>query len=468
MEKINKIKNKTFFQKGAMIVYLVVIIFIFSVVMIPLLGIILGQINVLKSAVLREQSLNIAEAGINYYQWRLAHFPNDYTDGTGESGPYEHSYYDRDNQKLVGKFSLEIIPPSVGSTILTIKSTGWTNENPDIKRSIIVRYGVHSLSKYAFLSNDVIWIGDTENVSGLMHSNNGIRFDGIGNAPITSSKSTYICPSSQGSPCPTTKPGVWGSASQFVQNFWQFPVPAVDFSSLTLDLSSMKNLSQNGGVYLPPSNKHGYSLVFRSDGKIDFYKVRNVNSHTKGKDTKGRERADYTDYKNRDFEFTSNIPLNGIIYVEDNVWVEGVVNGRATVVSAKLPYNEKSAPNIYIPKNIVYNTKDGSSVLGLFSQKDIVVSYDSPKNLEINAAMIAQNGAGQFFYYNGVIKENITIYGSLISFGQWTWSWVTSSGLYVSGYPNTNFTYDANLLYSPPPYFPLSSSGYQQLDWKSN
>jgi hypothetical protein len=33
-----------------------------------------------------EQSLSIAEAGINYYRWHLAHSPQDYTDGTGGSG----------------------------------------------------------------------------------------------------------------------------------------------------------------------------------------------------------------------------------------------------------------------------------------------------------------------------------------------------------------------------------------------
>lgn len=451
-----------------MLVYLIIVIFVFSVVMVPLLSVILGQINYLKTSVAKEQALQIAEAGINYYQWHLAHFATDFKDGTANNGPYVHDYYDKDTQELIGRYSLEITAPSVGSTVVTIKSTGYTTEYPNIKRTVTVKYGVASLAKYAFLSNDVIWIGDTENVSGLMHSNNGVRFDGIGNAPITSAKSTYTCPTTQGSPCPATKNGVWGSAPQYVQSFWQFPVPAVDFSSLTLNLASLKSLSQNGGIYLPPSNKEGYSLEFKSNGTIDIYKVRNLNTHNQGQDTNGKIRAEYTDYKNRDFQLNSPMPSNGIIYVEDKTWVEGVVKGRATVVTATLPYNASTAPNIYIPNNITYLSKSGDDVLGLFSQQDIVVSYSSPHNLEIDAAMLTQYGSAEFFFYHGVVKDNITIFGSLISFGQWTWSWINSSGQYTSGYPNTFFTYDSRLLYAPPPSFPLSTSGYQQLDWKSN
>ena len=450
--------------------YLIIVIFIFSTVMVPLLSIILGQINYLKSSVAKEQALQIAEAGVNYYQWHLAHFTSDYKDGTNNAGPYVHTYTDRDTQNIIGSYSLVIIPPSVGSTIVTIQSTGYTSAYPNIKRTVTVRYGVASLAKYAFLSNDVIWIGSTENVFGLMHSNNGIRFDGIGNAPITSAKSTYSCSSTQGLPCPATENGVWGSAPQYVQNFWQFPVPAVDFSSLTADLSSLKSLAQSGGIYLPPSNKEGYSLEFKSNGTIDIYKVKNLNNsnNSHGQDTNGKDRSEATDYKSRDFQFNKPMPANGTIFVEDKTWVEGTVKGRATVVSGILPYSESKNINIYIPNNILYSTKNGSDVLGLFSQKDIVVSFKSPKDLEIDAAMITQYGSAQFFFYNGVVKNNIRIYGSLMSFGQWTWSWVNGSGYYVAGYPNSYFVYDGNLLYGPPPSFPLSSSDYQQIDWKSN
>jgi hypothetical protein len=460
------IQNKNL-NKGAILVYLIIVIFIFSIVMVPLLSIVMGQINYLKTSVAKEQSLQIAEAGINYYQWRLAHFKNDYQDGTGTTGPYVHEYVDRDTQEVIGSYSLTITPPTVGSTIITIQSTGWTLEYPNIKKTVTVRYGIPSLAKYSFLSNDVIWIGSNEAVNGQMQSNNGIRFDGLSNAPIQSAKTIYTCKYGQGCSPDATKPGIWGSAPQFVQNFWQFPVPAIDFSALTANLSSMKSLAQSNGIYLPPSNEKGYSLVFKSNGTIDIYKITSLRAHATGIDTNDVHHDEDIDYLARSLQFTKNMPNNGAIYIEDKVWVEGTVRGRATVAAAILPIDLPTAPNIYIPNNILYSAKDGSDVLGLISQKDVVVTYFAPNNLEIDSAMIAQNGSVQFYSYPNNIKDNITVYGSIMTFGTWTWTW-TWYGNVTSGYRNTYSIYDGNLLYGPPPSFPLSSSGYQQLDWKSN
>lgn len=449
MEKIF-LKTK---DKGVIMVYLIIVIFVFLMIMQPVVSVMVGKFKLLRTTIDREMALQIAEAGINYYQWRLAHFPEDYTDGTGQAGPYLHDYKDKDTQETVGQFSLVITPPSSGSTVVQIESTGWGSSSPNIKRTVTVKYGIQSMAKYAFLSNDVIWIGDMETVNGLMHSNNGIRFDGVGNAPITSAKSTYSCPGSQGSPCPADNmPGVWGSASQDVQNFWKYPVPAIDFSSLTSDFAGIKELAEIGGIYLAPSNKQGYSLVFSADGKVSVYKVVNLENN---------------DYKKRNFEFVQDVPQNGIIYAEDNVWVEGVVKGKVTVAAAVLPYDSSNAPTIYIPNNIVYSDKDGSDVLGLISQKDVYVTYSAPTNLEVDAALVAQTGSVRFPFYSGNIKDSISVYGSIMSFIQWTWTWVSGSTV-VSGYRNTYSSYDANLLYGPPPSFPLSPSGYQTLDWSSN
>ncbi len=459
-------------NSGYAIVYLIVIIFIFSTMMLPIVNLLVTKMKVITSAVNKEQALQIADAGINYYQWHLAHFPTDYYDGGGatSTGPYVHDYVDFDTQKTIGQFSLVITAPSVGSTIVTIKSTGWTNDNPNIKRTATARYGVPSLAKYSFLSNAVVWIGDTESVTGEMQSNNGIRFDGTTNAPVGSTKSTYTCGSGQGCSPSVTKNGVWGSASQAVQNLWQFPVPTVDFSSLTSDLASMKSSAQNGGIYLPPSNTNGYSLVFNADGTVSVYKVDSLrsNSPATGWDVNGVAHNEKTDYNSRTLQYTQNIPTNGIIYIEDKVWVEGTVKGKVMLAAAVLPYVAATAPTIYIPNNIVYAAKDGTNILGLLAQKDIVITNHAPDTLEINAALSAQNGSAQFFYYPGDIKTNITVYGSIMTYGQWTWSWVNSSNQIVAGYANTFSNYDNNLLYSPPPSFPLSASGYQQIDWTSN
>lgn len=455
-------------NKGSALVYLLVIIFVFSVMMLPIINIIILETKVLTSTVDKEQAIQIAEAGINYYQWRLAHFPTNYTDGTGLPGPYLHNYADFDTQEVVGQFSLNVTPPLVGSTIVTIKSTGWTTKNPNIKRTATAKFGIPSLTKYSFLSNDIIWIGPLETVSGELMSNNGVRFDGVGNAPIQSAKATYTCSTNQGSPCPAVKAGVWGSAAQATKNFWKFPVPAIDFSSLTSDLANIKSAAQSSGIYLPPSNTQGYSLVFNSNGTVSVHKVTRLASNPTGYDVNGGTHNENIDYNRRTLQFTQAVPSNGIMFIEDKTWVEGTVKGRVTVAAAVLPYNQSTAPTIYIPKNIVYAAKDGTNVLGLIAQKDIVVTYGAPSTLEIDAALISQYGSAQFFYYPNHIKTLITVFGSIMTFGQWTWSWVNGSGYTISGYDSTNSTYDSNLLYNPPPGFPLSSSDYQQINWLSD
>ena len=118
--------------------------------MLAILGNATTQLRVIRSSAAREEAFHIAETGVNYYQWHLAHFPADFKDGTGAAGPYVHDYIDKDTQVTVGRFSLTITAPSVGSTVVTIQSTGWTLANPKETRTITTKYGVPSLAKYAF------------------------------------------------------------------------------------------------------------------------------------------------------------------------------------------------------------------------------------------------------------------------------------------------------------------------------
>src|SRR6185369_7484127 len=98
-------------QSGSIIIFEVVLIFIFSLVMLAILGNATTQLRLIRSTAAREEAFHVAEAGVNYYQWHLAHFPADYQDGTAAAGPYIHDYIDKDTQTLVGRFSLTVTPP---------------------------------------------------------------------------------------------------------------------------------------------------------------------------------------------------------------------------------------------------------------------------------------------------------------------------------------------------------------------
>src|SRR3989344_2563976 len=119
-------------EPGSLLIYTIVIIFIFSLVILGVLSYATIQLRVTRSAINREVAFQIAEAGVNYYQWHLAHFGSDFWDGNASTtpGPYVHDYIDKDTNKKVGEFALIITPPLVGSTIVTIASTGYTVGNP--------------------------------------------------------------------------------------------------------------------------------------------------------------------------------------------------------------------------------------------------------------------------------------------------------------------------------------------------
>jgi hypothetical protein len=243
--------------------------------------------------------------------------------------------------------------------------------------------------------------------------------------------------------------------------------PNVDFSAITSDLQTLESLAE-GQADLPPSNAQGYSLVFNSDGTVSVYKVTSLRAHQTGWDVYDSAHNEDLDYQNRTFQYTMSIPTNGVIFVKDHVWVEGVVKGRVVVGATKYSTNPNLQARILIPNNLTYLAKDGNHSLGLIAEKDILITYFAPNSIEINGALIAQKGSAQRYYFPGNTKTSINIFGSVASFGVWTWSWVNGSNQCTSGYCSTATTYDANLLYYPPPSFPLSSEGYRQLSWSSD
>jgi len=134
--------NKYFIKKSASLLVVTLVataIFITLVSGAISLGLLQMRFNKLKTA--GAQALHISEAGINYYKWVLYHDPTEYCNNeTCKSGPDYGPYgpYDYSDQSdtINGKYELYIFPPEDGSGIVKIKSVGWVNEYPNIKRSI--------------------------------------------------------------------------------------------------------------------------------------------------------------------------------------------------------------------------------------------------------------------------------------------------------------------------------------------
>ncbi len=464
-------------NKGSITPALLIITGSFLVVLYGILFVLTLQLQYSNRQVGLESSLHVAEAGVNYYRWHLAHDPDDFTDGTDQPGPYEHEYYDPQG-KPVGKFSLEITPPSQGSSIVTIKSTGWTYQFPNIKRTITAQYGIPSLAKYSFLSNSSSWYGSGITVNGLVHSNNGIRMDGTNTSLVTSAKQTYICGSETGCYPPQQKPGVWGSGGN--QGLWQFPVPPVDFDTISVDLNTMRDASLTDGLHLEPSLARGYHIVFQADGSFNVYKVNSTNyirgysvpGEGLGEEGNGGCRNLNQIITNENLIGTYLLQDNPIIFVEDNLWLEGTVRGKATVVAATFPI-QSSNVDIWIRGNITYTSYDGNDVLGLVSQNNIFFVRDVPNDFKIDAVLLAQKGKIIRHRYTnqncsawiiGSVKNSLTINGALINYYKSYWNYVSGNTL-ISGFRTRTVNYDTHILYAPPPFFPTSGE-YEFISWR--
>ncbi len=482
------------FKRGVLLVQVLVFASIAVVIIGALVSWAGSNVKASKVFLLREQALQIAEAGIDYYRWHLAHAQSDYQDGTGVAGPYVHNFYDKDGV-LLGTFTLTITPPGVGSTIVTIQSDGKVAADPTIVRKIRVRLGISSLAKFAAVSNDDIRFGQGTEVFGPIHSNGGIRFDGLAHNLVSSSETSYDDPDHNGASefgvhthvnvppssgvndayrsgeAPPTSP-VPNRTDVFIAGR-KFPVPAVDFVGMTTDLSQIKANAQASGKYLSSSGAQGYRIVLKTNDTFDVYRVNNLStapngcSNSQNQSGWGTWTIKTTGNGNQTLVGNYPIPANGLIFVEDNVWVDGQISSaRVTIAAGKFPDNAATRPSITVNANLLYTNFDGTDVISLISQGNINTGLSSSDTLTIDAALVAQNGRVGRYYYSsscgtGYTRNTLNLYGMIASNLRYGFAYTDGTG-----YGTRNIIYDANLLYAPPPSFPLTSDQYTIVSWQ--
>lgn len=486
---------ETRFPKGQILIETLVITGIAGVV-IPIL-IVVAMNNLRESARIEQSELafHIAEAGIEYYRWHLAHAPADFTDGTGAAGPYIHNYADREGQPL-GRFELTITPPSVGSTVVDLRSKGIASGTPLTVRTIDAKMAIPSLAKYAVVVNDNIRFGPGTTVNGPIHSNQGIRFDGTAYGIVASALSEYNDPDHEAGDefsvhthrNPPPDEGVDDSFRPLeappnpVQNRndvfiagRQFPVPAVDFAGLTADLAQIKSDAQSGGLYFANSGALGYRVALKPDNTFDLYRVTSLvptpNGCTRvlGQDGWGtwsiQSEAPLGSYP---------FPANGLVFLEDDVWVSGQIDAaRLTIAAGRFPDTPGQRKSITVNNDVQYTNYDGRDALAMIAQGNFNAGLVSEDDLRIDGAIVAQNGRVGRYYYRPPdegkqnrcwpyhVRQIITLYGMIMSNERYGFAY--SDG---TGYQTRNINYDANLLYGPPPSFPLTSDQYETIFWE--
>lgn len=430
----------------------------------------------------KSQAFTIAESGIEYYRWHLAHAPQDFQDASSTTpGPYIHPYYDR-NGNRIGQFELVITAPASGSTITTIQSTGKVDADPTISKIISVKMGLPSFARYSVVANADIRFGAGTEVYGQLHSNGGIRFDGKAYNVVTSGQTTYNDPDHAGGnehgvhthvaptdALPPTAPAVRNDVFTAGR---QFPVPAVDFTGITQNLADMKTAAQTtSGYYRGASGGQGYEIILKTTDKFDIYRVNSVTTPSTSCRNNSASTAPgwgtWTVNSRTLLASNVNFPANGIIFIEDNLWISGqIATARLNIGAGRFPVNPSTYASMTVNANLLYTNYDGTDIIGLIAQNHVNVGLTSSNDLRIDAAMIAQNGrVGRYHYASqcgsNYTRNKITSYGMIGTNQRYGWAYTDGTG-----YQTRVIIYDGNLLYGPPPNFPITASQYDIISWE--
>lgn len=471
------------FSKGIIISYVLVFGTIFLMLLAGVLGFILVQLKQVNQRVAWHEAFQIAEAGINYYRWCL--------NNQGEQNCLLEKDYQDSNGKVIGKFQIQVKTNSnCGLTISQkITSTGWTYKYPQIKRKISVFYGRESVARYSYILNSNVWIGPDHTIRGPYHSNGGIRFDGQNLSTVSSAKENWICTSSFGCGpqgqgygfglCPLeckiinkqcVCPGVFSTTKNSNKDLFLFPIPQFDFVGITADISQIKLVSQNqGGIYLPPAKTlnaqgKGWHLIF-NENQVEARIITRLSPTYAYSLEEGWHYDYFTIVAEIPYQTYTISPNCSVIFVEDNLWPEGKIKGKVTVVSADLIDPLKDT-EIILQGNLDYTKTDGSDGLTLISEKNILIGPNSPNQMTLRGIFIAQKGRFSRNHYPGNIKESLKIDGSIVSNGRVGTQWINQGGHIISGYLNRETFINPYLLYDAPPFTPYLTPQFKIIRWE--
>lgn len=471
-------------------IMLLVIIFggIFFAMLTALSGFVIVGNRAQDIARARAEAFDIAEAGIEYYRWFLSHFPGDITNGTGQTGPYTVSYSDPEGD-TVGTYTLSIAGNSSCGAVqsIDVTSKGVPSSAPNVSSTLLARYAAPSVAAYSYIVGSSVWAGADRVISGPYHSNGGVRMDGTTNAPVSSSLSTWNCTSGFGcSPSQPSAPGVVGNGGN--QNLWTYPTPQIDFAGIAANFPALKSFATANGIYMPQYSsgniqgaayKKGYHLTFNGDGTVTVKRVTAITrlANVYPIDGSSSYTYDYTKINNEELYQTYALPSNcSLIFVEDNTWIDGVVNGKVTVVAAGID-DASFRPDIVLRGTITYASTDGTDGLTVISARNILIAPDSPQNMTLHGIFVAQSGAFGRNYYRYAAsggcdgtyepRGTLTILGTTVSYLRTGTSWNNGCGSGVNaGYQTRIDAFDRQNATNPPPFTPTTSTRWKFVDWQ--
>ncbi len=464
-------------NKGIATTYVLVFGGILLIMLGGLLSFVLFQLRSTSQQVAWRQSFQTAEAGADYYQWCL----NNKVQGNCLN---ERGLTDLSGNKMgTSTINTDVTSYCGSTTARVIHSMGNTVDFPEQERELRLLYGKQSVAKFAYLLNDSVWAGSDREIRGIYHSNGGIRMDGENQSVVKSAQDTWLCTDDYNCSswdCPSECesvwdgcecPGVFTTTDNAQPDLFEYPVSQFDFDSITMDLAQIKDVADdNPQQYYWPSvteidsNGEGYHIKFLGDGRFEVRIITELEANYAYNEEDGWH-YDYleieSEYEYDTIAIDSSCP---VIFVEDNLWLEGEVEGKTTIAAANLSDANQEA-TLALPGDIDYTTLDGSDGLTAIAEDNVLITPDSPDQMELRGIFIAQKGrfGRNLYYWN--IKDKLEIYGSIVSNDRVGTQWV-SSGQIVSGYRKRENYVDTNLLYQPPPFTPFVTDQFEIANWR--
>ncbi len=473
--------------KGSAIAYGLVISATVSILLLGVMQFVTSQIKYASHIETREKAFHIAEGGVYFYRWYLAHEIEgknqqeivDFWEGSplGVSNAYIKDYLDNNGNKI-GESEISVsFPLSNNYNIVEVSSVGKAISRPNVTRTIKIRLRRSIWSDFAYLSDASTCFDEAWTINGKIMSNEGVHFDGTANNTVLSGVSSY----DDINPFHTynDKNGVWTLSANPQSVFTagtKFPVPKKDFNGVTASFQILREEAMEpggatindctaAGCYFDNTGL-GKRIILKDNDTFDICTVNQVGNGSNQNRPKKYSKTSGSGTCNDcsgDCLSSYSIPDEGVIFVEDNAWIEGTINGKRITLAAASVSDPANDANIYLGiNNVKYTNTDGSDVIAMLSEGNIEILTSSSDDLEIDGALLTQNGELVKAEYNPVCcgdgcllgKNQIDIFGSVISKNGIDFGFHKDCPLLNN---KRKITYDNNLYLYPPPFFPADS-----------
>ncbi len=303
-----------------------------------------------------------------------------------------------------------------------------------VKSEIHATISKETFAKYLWFADHsrfLSWFTTNDNLDGLVHCNRWIYINGdpwFGDKVTTCAPRILMFPWSR----PTFEKGYEVSVDR---------IPVPNRNKLR---AALRSAAQSGGLLLGNLNgsKARYEIILARNGANGFLSYRSY----------GRQGHHYVYSGWSDVNLAT---LNGLVWAEEMIWLEGTLDGRLTI---------GSAGNIFIRDDVLYlDSTPGSGpdpgcddMLGLIARENIVVAKTTANNndCEIHAAMMAlRNSFGAEAPFSGGPRGDLIVYGSITQShsGLVSISWF--GGHFMHGY-SRQYHHDTRMGNEAPPFYP--------------